>query len=169
MSTTEHVTTDAEQLTALFARMCRAWTDGDADAYGACFTDDCDYVSFDGSRSHGRATVVRDHDTLFSGVLHGSSLVGEVESVRFLSDDVAVLHGTGAVLTAWRTTLPKGRDTRNTIVAVRTADGWRFSAIHNGRIRAMTIPAQDAFPSRANRALVRLARRLGIGHRAAAH
>jgi hypothetical protein len=31
----------------------RAWIGGDAAACGA-FTDDCDYVSFDGTRVHGR-------------------------------------------------------------------------------------------------------------------
>ena len=30
---------DDEQLVALFHRICKAWTDGDAQTYGACFTD----------------------------------------------------------------------------------------------------------------------------------
>lgn len=29
---------DTAQLPALFDRMCRAWTAGDAQGYGACFT-----------------------------------------------------------------------------------------------------------------------------------
>ena len=44
---------DDQQLRALFQRLCQAWTDGDAEAYGACFTADCDYVSFDGTRRTG--------------------------------------------------------------------------------------------------------------------
>ena len=35
----------------------QAWTDGDAAAYGACFTADCDYISFDGTRAHGHGLV----------------------------------------------------------------------------------------------------------------
>lgn len=69
---------DDEQLTALFDRMCRARTEGDAQAYGACFTPDCDYVSFDGTRTLGRAQVAASHDKLFRGVPFGSALVGEV-------------------------------------------------------------------------------------------
>jgi hypothetical protein len=46
---TEIERVDDEQLRVLFQRLCQAWTDGDAEAYGACFTADCDYVSFDGS------------------------------------------------------------------------------------------------------------------------
>ena len=57
--------TDDDQLRDLFARMCRAWSEGDARAYGDCFTADCAYVAFDGSRVEGRAAVVAGHDKLF--------------------------------------------------------------------------------------------------------
>ena len=83
---------DDQELKVLFQRVCQAWTDGDAAAYGACFTDDCDYVSFDGTRARGREQVIESHDKLFRGVLFGSALVGEVESIRYIADDVAVLQ-----------------------------------------------------------------------------
>ena len=157
------LSTDDQELKALFQRLCQAWTDGDAPAYGACFTTDCDYVSFDGTRAHGRDQVIESHDRLFRGVLFGSALVGEVESIRYVSHDVAVLHGTGSVLVAWRSELPKRRRTRNTVVAVRGPEGWRFSAIHNGRIRPVQIPEPDSFPARFARRLVGIAARAGIG------
>ena len=120
---TDTAGTDDEQLRALFQWLCQAWTDGDAAAYGACFTADCDYISFDGTRAHGRDSVVESHDKLFRGVLFGTALVGEIESIRYVADDVAVLHGNGSVLVAWRTKLPKRRLTRNTLVAVRGPEG----------------------------------------------
>jgi uncharacterized protein (TIGR02246 family) len=158
--------TDDQELKALFQRLCQTWTDGDAAAYGACFTADCDYVSFDGTRAHGRDQVIESHDKLFRGVLFGSALVGEVESIRYVSQDVAVLHGTGSVLVAWRSALPKRRATRNTVVAVRGPEGWRFTAIHNGRIRPLQIPEPDSLPARFARGLVGLAARAGVGWRA---
>jgi len=150
--------TDDAQLTALFQRMCQAWTDGDAQAYGACFTADSDYVSFDGARVVGREPMVEAHDRLFRGVLTGSSLVGEIESIRYLGADVAVVHATGSVLVAWRSRLPKRRLSRQTLVATRTDDGWRFAALHNTRVRPLQIPAVDSFPARAVRQLVHLSR-----------
>jgi uncharacterized protein (TIGR02246 family) len=155
--------TDDEQLSALFRRLCQAWTDGNAAAYGACFTADCDYISFDGTRAHGRDSVVESHDKLFRGVLFGTALVGEIESIRFVSDDVAVLHGNGSVLVAWRTKLPKRRLTRNTLVAVRGAEGWRFTAIHNGRIRPVRVPEPDSLPARLAHGLVAAAAAAGVG------
>lgn len=154
--------TDNEQLTALFRRLCRAWTAGDAQAYGACFTPDCDYVSFDGTRAD-RDSMIASHEKLFRGVLFGTSLVGDIESIRYLSQDVALLFGTGSVLVAWRTRPPRRRLTRNTIVAVRCSQGWRFAAMHNGRVRPLAIPEPDSVPSRLARLLVRTSGVLGIG------
>ena len=161
MTRTDRVA-DAE-LVHLFERMCAAWAAGDADEYGACFTEDSDYVSYDGTHARGRRDMVANHDRLFRGVLTGSALVGEVESVRHLREDVAVMHATGSVHMPWRASLPKRRLSRQTIVAVRTDDGWRVAALHNGRVRPVTIPAPDSLPSRASRAMTRAARALHIG------
>lgn len=155
-------TVDDRELTALFERMCATWTAGDAHAYGACFTEDCDYVGYDGYRERGRAAVIDSHDRLFRGVLYGSALVGRIESIRHLDDRVALVHGTGSVKVAWRRKLPRRRLTRNTITAVRTADGWRAAAIQNGRIRPVGIPAPDSTLAKAARGLVRASRALGL-------
>jgi uncharacterized protein (TIGR02246 family) len=159
------LTTDNDaQLHALFDQMCQAWTNGDARAYGDCFTPDMDYVSYDGYREQSRARMVESHDKLFRGVLYGSALVGDVESIRYLGDDVAVVHGTGSVQVAWRSGLPKRRLTRNTIVAVRdAADGWRCTAIHNGRVRPVGVPEPDSTVARVARLLVRASAALGLG------
>lgn len=154
---------DDEEITALFERMCRAWTEGNARAYGACFTADCDYVSYDGYRERGREPMVASHDKLFRGVLYGSALVGSLESIRHLGDGVAVVHGTGSVQVAWRSRLPKRRLTLNTIVAVRCPEGWRFTAIHNGRVRPVGVPEPDSMPARIARGLVRASRTIGLG------
>ena len=153
--------TDDAELTELFRRMCQAWTDGDAQAYGECFTADSDYVSYDGTRAIGREPMVDAHDRLFRGVLTGSTLVGEIESIRHVSDGVALVHANGSVLVAWRSRLPKRRLSRQTLVAIRTTDGWRIAALHNTRVRPVQIPAADSFPARAARRLVRISAALG--------
>lgn len=154
---------DDAEITALWSRACDAWTSGDADAYGETFTAEVDYVPFDGSLVRGRRSVVDSHDRLFRGVLSGSALVGHVESIRYVNTDVAIVHTLGSVLMPWRSKLPKRRLSRQTVVAVRTGEGWRFAAFHNTRVRPMRIPSPDSLPSRASRAMTRVARRLGIG------
>jgi uncharacterized protein (TIGR02246 family) len=154
---------DNHAIGTLFERLMQTWTDNDAAAYANCFTEDCDYVSYDGTRAIGRLPMQEAHDRLFRGVLTGSALVGGIESIRYLSTDIAVIHGTASVLMPWRSTLPKRRRSRQTLVAVRTGSGWRFTALHNGRVRPVTIPAPDSAPSRMARAAGKVARSLGVG------
>lgn len=161
-------TTDDRQIQDLFERFMQAWTAGDAEDFGACFTDDSDYVSYDGTRAIGREQHQRNHDKLFRGVLAGSALVGDLESIRHLTPDVAILYGTASVLMPWRSKLPKRRLSRQTIVVVRTGQGWRITAIHNGRVRPIAVPRPDAFPSKMSQLMSRIARRLGLGRPRAA-
>ena len=157
------MTSDDHDIHDLYTRLMQAWTDNDAVAYGACFTADSDYVSYDGTRATGRQAMQDAHDKLFRGVLAGSSLVGELESIRHIAPGVAVAHGTASVLMPWRSKLPKRRLSRQTLVVVRTNDGWRFAALQNGRVRPVRIPAPDSMPSRLAQTLGLLAGRLGIG------
>ncbi|MFI8826170.1 SgcJ/EcaC family oxidoreductase [Streptomyces sp. NPDC053431] len=147
----------------LFAEYCRTWTEADAAGFARLFTEDADYVSYDGSWAAGVARLRDNHDKLFRGVIAGSAMVGEIESLRFVTDSVAVIVGNGSVLMPWRSRLPKRRLSRQVIVCVRTPEGWRIAAIQNGRQRPVTVPEPDAFPSRMSRLMTRLARRLGIG------
>lgn len=158
-------TADDQAITTLFERMCGTWTAGDARAYGECFTRDADYVSYDGTRAEGREPMVAAHDRLFRGVLAGSALHGAVESIRYVRPDVAVVHATGSVLMPWRSKLPKRRLSRQTIVAVNTEHGWRFTAFQNGRVRPVSIPPPDSWPARASQAMTTVAHTLGIGRR----
>jgi uncharacterized protein (TIGR02246 family) len=157
--------TDNAQITDLFTDFMAAWTAGDAQTFGALFTDDSDYVSYDGTIARGRTRHQHNHDMLFRGVLSGSALVGDLESIRYPTPDVAIAHGTASVLMPWRSKLPKRRMSRQTIVLVRTPDGWKISAIHNGRVRPITVPEPDAFPSKMSQLMTRIAHLLGLGRR----
>jgi uncharacterized protein (TIGR02246 family) len=125
----------AAELRATVDHMYRAWDRNDAAAYAAFFTDDSDYVAFDGTRLRGRAANEALHARLFAGVLRGTRIVGEVDDIRVLTPDVALLHTHGAVLFPWQDRAPRSRASIQTMVAVRTQDGWRFSAFHNTRVR----------------------------------
>ena len=92
-------TQDEGEIRAIVDRMFDAWGRGDAVAYHADLTDDADYVAFDGSR-RGKADSIRSHENLFRTVLYGSRLTGAVESIRFVTPDVAVVHLTGSVVEA---------------------------------------------------------------------
>ncbi|MBL1076562.1 SgcJ/EcaC family oxidoreductase [Nocardia sp. 2] len=126
---------DEVSIRELIDRTTDAWTRNDADAYAAEFAVDADYVVFDGTRLHGRDAIRDLHAQLFRTLLYGTRLEGGIESVRFLTDDIALVHATGAVLFAWQQGTPKRRLSRNTWVLRRTPVGWEVQAFHNTRVR----------------------------------
>jgi uncharacterized protein (TIGR02246 family) len=109
-----------------------AWGRGDGQAYGALFTDDAEYVAFDGSITKGRRAIADWHQQLFDSWLKGTRLVGQIDSLRFLGADAAVIVASGATL------MPgKDRPVRpsvQTLVAAKRDGEWRFVSFQNTRI-----------------------------------
>jgi uncharacterized protein (TIGR02246 family) len=147
----EHV--DEARIRALMDQLVANWDAGDADAYAALFSDDAVYVGYDGIRQEGRTGIAGMHVLLFAGVLRGSRLVGtRIEDIRAIGPDAAVLRAVGTVVLRWQRRPARRRLSRQTLVAQRTGDGWRFVAFQNGRVRP---------PSRLARAIVERAARRG--------
>lgn len=127
--------TEAAAIRERMQRLYECWNQGDAQAYAACFTEDVDYVAFDGSHINGRKANAEAHQALFDGVLRGSTLDGEVKSVRFLAPDVALIHTEGVIKLRWQHKAPKGRRSIQTMVAVKREGAWFFTAFQNTRIQ----------------------------------
>ena len=125
-----------EEVLAVLGRLADAWNSGDADAYGALFTEDADYVTFFGLRFEGCKAIADSHRELFEGPLRGSNLAGFGESrVRFVRDDVAVIvAGGGSSLTGSGDAVAEGRASTLTYVLVRGDEGWRITAFQNTRV-----------------------------------
>lgn len=61
-------------------------------------------------------------------MLKDTRLEGEIESVRFLAPQVAVAHWTGSVAYLWQQQVPRRRQSRQTLVAVRRDGRWQATA-----------------------------------------
>lgn len=128
-------TADKAAILTLLQHLNEAW--GNADTYATLFTEDADYVAFDGSHARGRVEIAETHRPLFKGILKGSRLVdiGIPTEIRFLAPSVALVHTGGAVL--------KGREKKpsrralsvQTLVAVKREDEWLLAAFQNTRYR----------------------------------
>jgi uncharacterized protein (TIGR02246 family) len=120
---------DDQAIRALLVKMCEAWASGNGSAYAACFTEDSDYVTFNGIRLRGRRENAEVHDALFRGVLKGTRITATVESLASLSDDVALVH-----------TLGTGRKkSRQTYVVVRREGGWQIRSFQNTRLQPLSV------------------------------
>jgi uncharacterized protein (TIGR02246 family) len=131
-------TDDTGAIHQLFHRLLDAWGRGDGAAYGAGFTGDADYVAFDGSHTTGRRQIVSSHQELFDRWLKGTRLTGRITSLRFLGPGVALVHAVGGTVFPGETRPRPSRESIQTLVAVKGAEGWSFEAFHNTRILRRT-------------------------------
>ena len=133
--TTTHYQTDEAKIRVLFEDLLDDWGRGDGESYESQFTEDADYVAFDGTRTRGRTEISESHQRLFDKVLKGTRLTGRILSIKFPSPDVALIHATGGTVMRGKTKPSPERDSIQTLVAVREGAGWRFAAFHNSRVR----------------------------------
>lgn len=125
---------DEKALYVLFQQMIDGWNQGDGQAYAAPFTEDADYVIVDGKHVKGRETIAFGHQYIFNTVFKGSSMKGQVEDIRFLSADIALLHAEGMLQLPDQPGGASEQASTMTIVAIRQKDGWGFTALHNTRL-----------------------------------
>ena len=126
---------DGRAVRELFETLLEDWGRGDGEAYGSRFTEDADYVAFDGSHTRGRAEISSSHQQLFDKFLKGTRLTGRILSIKFPGPDVALVHAAGGTILRGKTEPSPERHSVQTLIAVREADQWRFAAFHNTRVR----------------------------------
>ncbi|PIG94558.1 DUF4440 domain-containing protein [Gloeocapsopsis sp. IPPAS B-1203] len=131
---------DEAAICALFEQLVNSWNQGAGEAYGELYEEDADYVAFNGSRKKGRAAIAKQHQQLFDTFLKGTHLKGQIDSMRFLSSEVALVHTTGGTLMSWQSdaSIPR-RKSIQTLVARKSEGKWHFVAFHNTRIGSMDI------------------------------
>ena len=118
-----------------------AWNRGDAAGYASLFTDDADFVAWNGSYGRGRQAIEDGHRRLFDGPLAGSRMVLvdddaqsiPPESLRFVRPDVAIMVISGAVTPAGQSAANPDHQSMQTFVLVKNGSRWRVAAFQNTR------------------------------------
>jgi len=138
---TRHFTDDDERaLRALIRHLEVSWNRNDGSDYASVFTEDCDYIAFDGTWLKGRNSNAEHHQRLFDTVLRGSRLKFENVNIRSLSPTAALLHGDGSVLMPWHSEIANKRRSLQTYVCVKEDNSWKIAAFQNVRVRPLALP-----------------------------
>ena len=77
----------------LLDRFAAAWNGRDAPALAALFDEDADFVNVVGIRWRRRRDIAKAHDYALKRFFKDSALSIEGRTVRFVGDDVAIVHG----------------------------------------------------------------------------
>ena len=126
---------DEAAILAIYQKTLDAWNAGDGLAFAGPMAIDAEFIAFDGTRFKGRDEIGGFHDPLLKTHLRGTRLVGRVIGLRFLSDDVALLHVEGATIMRGASRPHPGRGSVQTLVAHKRAGAWEFAAFQNTRVR----------------------------------
>jgi uncharacterized protein (TIGR02246 family) len=127
---------DEAAIRQLFQNLVTSWNKGDGTAYASQFTEDSDYIAFDGTHLKGRKANAESHQKLFDTFLKGSTLEEQrITDLRFLTPDVALLHMVGTVKLSWQKKPAPGRSSIQTLIAVKQNGEWKFAAFQNTRIQ----------------------------------
>ncbi len=128
---------DEAAVRTLYQELMDGWNRGSGGAFAAVFTEDGDLVAFDGTHLKGRKEIAPFHQELFDRWLKGTRLVGQVQDVRFLSPDVALIHAVGSTVMRGKSGPSPERDSIQTLVATHQDGEWRLAAFQNTRVRPM--------------------------------
>jgi uncharacterized protein (TIGR02246 family) len=131
-------TDDEAAIRSLYTQLMEGWNAGSGAAFAAPFAEDGDLVAFDGNHFSGRQAIIDFQQPLFDRWLKGTRLVGEVQSIRFLNPNVAVMHAIGGTLMRGKQKPDPARDSIQTLVVVRSAGMWQIAAFQNTRLRPMS-------------------------------
>lgn len=122
-------TKDREVL-AVLDNLYRAWADNDADAFVADYTEDMTSI-IPGSYTVGPAAARDRLAESFAGPLKGSQVRDEVQSVRRLGADAAVVVSRSCILMAGETRPADDRWVLATWTLTRRDGRWLLAAYHN--------------------------------------
>ena len=124
---------DEEAIRAIHRQLIDGWNRGSGADFAAPFTDDCEFIVFEGTHLTGRAQLAAFTQKIFDTEVKGTRLHGEVKWVSFVNPDLAVMHGTVGMSMAGETEPNPSRDSMQLFVVCRRGGMWQVEACMNAR------------------------------------
>jgi len=121
----------ADELRHFVKQYEETWQFHDAERLGDFFSDDSDMIVGILPRTVGREAIVDSWDRYFSGIDRGRLLTISIESIRFLSPNIALINvetTTGGNHSETNEIL-ESRKARGTWVVTRNGRDWQISAL----------------------------------------
>jgi uncharacterized protein (TIGR02246 family) len=121
---------DDSAVRAVLDGIYAAWAANDADAFVAGYADDAT-ATLPGSHLPSREAIRATMAAVFAGQLRGSRAIHEVQGIRMLGPDAAVVISRGAIVMAGQTEPAVETRSLETWVLSRQDGTWRVEAFHN--------------------------------------
>ncbi|QXJ20769.1 SgcJ/EcaC family oxidoreductase [Actinomadura graeca] len=122
--------TDERQVLAVLDEVYAAWAANDADAFVAPYAEAAT-ATLPGTYLSDREAIRATMACVFAGGLKGSKAVHEVQNVRFVGTDAALVSSKGAVVPSGEPEPDPESRSLETWVLSRRDGSWRIEAFHN--------------------------------------
>jgi len=122
---------DAEaQILGVIGSLTEAWREGDGDAWANAFAEDAVFTVWFGMSLEGKEKIAWGHQLIFDSFYANTVFELDVKQIRFLGDDVAIVHLRGSVLKVGQAP-PVEPDAVPIAVLNRNDDIWKIVAFQN--------------------------------------
>ena len=119
---------DEKKIRSVFDAMQTAWENNDAKAFGECFTEDSDFVNFRGEHFKGRENDFSKHVQSAN-----TRLYINIKSIRFLNNEMAIVHAEGKKLQEYETITSKCKLSYTTNIMVKENGEWKITSFHHSK------------------------------------
>lgn len=131
---------DTKEIQQLYQKKICGWNIGDATKFAEPYSEDADFIGFDGTHLEGKQQIITFHAMLFDKFVRGTRLVGKVKHIRFPISTVAIVIGISGTIESGHDSINPERNSIHTIVAVKTDYKWKFSSFQNTRAQYVGSP-----------------------------
>ncbi len=119
-----------EELASLYHQLLQEWTNRDAEAMAALFTEDGSVVGFDGTQMNGRKEIAATLRALFAS--HSTpAFVGVVREVRAIGERVMLLRAVAGMIEDGASHINPALNAVQSLVAVHEGHHWHVALFHN--------------------------------------
>jgi len=123
---------DESEIRQLIQTLADAWSKGDGELFASSFSDTHDFIVWNGYYfpNQSRMRNAKAHSGLFNSIFKNTDLYYVVDKVKFITDEVALVHFYGALVKDGEPR-PKDPSVLISTVIVKGDDGWKIESFHN--------------------------------------
>jgi uncharacterized protein (TIGR02246 family) len=120
---------DEKKIRNVFEAMQTAWKNNDVEKFNECFTENSDFVNFRGEHFKVRQNNISKHVRFTN-----TRLYINIKSIRFLNNEMAIVHAEGKVLQEYETVSSKCKLSYTTNIMVKENGEWKITSFHKSKI-----------------------------------
>lgn len=118
------------KVSSVYEHLLDAWNNQDTRGMANLFADDGEQIGFDGSQSIGQAEIFAHLEPIFKH--HRTArFVSKVKSVRFLSQDIAILRAIAGMVPPGQSDINSSVNTHHTLVMQEINGEWKIKLYQN--------------------------------------